>query len=153
MPIMAHPIKMTTSKLEINSEDKTVFLSINFFIDDFEAALRKLYPQPAFNYSNPDDYLIMTLNNYINKCFRLTADTNVIVFKYYSLSKMEGNVCQVILLADYAEFKSVKKLTVSNSLLFESYRTQSNILHVFNNSKSSQILQFYPSDDLKVLKL
>lgn len=141
----AHPIKMTTGKLQIETQNKTGLLTLNFFIDDFEAALRKLYPQPPFNYTEPDEIMKATISRYVLDNFSLTIDEQTVLLELSSIKKIEDNVCQVAFKCELSGITSFKEFTIKDVLLFESFRKQSNILHVKVNQKTPKILQFYPA--------
>ncbi|MFC0875948.1 DUF6702 family protein [Saccharicrinis sp. FJH2] len=151
--LYAHPIKMTTGKLQIDTKDKNCILTLNFFIDDFESTLRKIYPQPAFNYDEPGETMKATIYEYITSNFELKLDDTVISFNLESIKKIEDNVCQVTLNGNFTNLSDFNLITVKDVLLFSSFSKQSNILHVFIDNGSHKILQFYPGVPVRIEKL
>ena len=150
--LYAHPIKMTTEKLQIDTKKETCTLTLNFFIDDFESALRKIYPQPAFNYDEPGETMKATVYEYITSNFELKLDDTVVKFDLGSIKKIEDNVCQVTLNGNSANLSEFNLITVKDILLFSSFSKQSNILHVFIDSGSHKIMQFYPGAPVRIEK-
>lgn len=149
----SHPIKLSTGKLEFDMDKQECQLKINFFIDDFEAAIRALYPQPPFDFSHPSQIMKSSIADYIQKNLTIEFKDQPILLSIDSISTIETNVCQVVLKGKYSILPKTKTISIINTLLFETYRKQSNILHVFINERQKDILQFYPSSAKKEVDL
>ena len=143
LSLNAHPIKMTTGKLEINTSDKTCFLTLNFFIDDFKDVLKEVYPIPEFDFQHPDEITTETIQKYINLNFDLLINYKPTVFSIEGIEQIENNVCQVRLMGDIQAFDHFEIATIKDALLFSSFSKQSNILHLIINNNTPKILQFY----------
>ena len=151
--ISAHPIKMSTSKLVVNTRDHSYQMTLNLFIDDFEPAIRNIYPQPPLNYANPDETMLASIQDYINKNILVKADENQVTLKIVSIEKIDTNVCQVKLTGMSSQNSPVKIITIKNTILFQSFSKQTNVVHVVIDGASPKILQFYPDDAIQVIKL
>lgn len=150
--LKAHPIKMTTGKLELKTSDKTCQLTLNFFIDDFEGELRKLYPQPSFNYQQPDEVMKGTILSYIQSNFELKINDKPVEFNLVRLEQIDQNVCQVRFSGQFQLTGNSNFATIKDKLLFSSFSKQSNILHLIVDNKEPIILQFYPEVPVRIEK-
>lgn len=146
----AHPIKMTTGKLELNISDKTCELTLIFFIDDFESELIKLYPQPAFSYQQPDDVMKGTIVSYIHRNFELKINDIPVESSLDKIEQIEQNVCQVKFSGQFKTTGNSNVVSIKNILLFSSFSKQSNILHFVVDKKEPVILQFYPGTPVRI---
>nr|WP_321412716.1 DUF6702 family protein [uncultured Carboxylicivirga sp.] len=151
--VSAHPIKMTTGKLEIDVESKSCKLTINFFADDFESALQSEFPQPSFNYDNPQPEMIETIKNYVSGEFLLSVDDKEVKLELLKVKMIEENVCQVTFSGDLKTVRLFETVTIKNTLLFDVYNKQSNILHLIFNGDKITILQFYPAAPVRKERL
>ena len=149
--LLAHPIKMSTGKINFDTNSNTCTLTINLFNDDFESELRKMYPQPPFNFSKPDEIMVSSIEEYIFKNIKLKIGGKYIELELKSITQPDDNVCQVILTGDIPSISNY--ITVINTILFSSFEKQTNMLHIFKNNQQVQILQFYPSDASKTIHI
>ncbi|MBS2100337.1 DUF6702 family protein [Carboxylicivirga linearis] len=143
--IKAHPIKITTGKLVVDSDSKSCELTLNFFADDFESTLQKEFPQLPFNYNDPSDEMKSTIDNYVVSQVSVSIDEVVVVFTLKTIALIEDNVCQVTFTGNLAAIDQFETLTIKNTLLFDAFDKQSNILHLYFNGDKVEILQFYPT--------
>lgn len=150
--LFAHPIKMSTGKLTLQSNEKTAKLLINFFMDDFEAEMRKKYPQPPFVYKQPSDEMKLSIQDYIRKNVSVVVQTDEAEISLSKISVIEDNVCQVQLNLDFKKPLKCQEIKVKNALLFDSFEKQSNVVHLIVDDQSHQILQFYPNKRVVIVK-
>ncbi|MDO3693253.1 hypothetical protein QVZ41_00120 [Wenyingzhuangia sp. chi5] len=141
--LWAHTIKMTTGKLELNTQNKTCKLTLNFFIDDFESELIKMYPQPPFDYKVPNTQMQETIESYVLNNVSIELNQVLVNLSITSIYKTEDNVCQVIFNGQLNEHQEYDIVTVKNTLLFSSFDKQSNILHVYVDGEKKQIFRFF----------
>ena len=152
MSLKAHPIKMTTGKLEINTKEKTCHLTLNFFIDDFTTALKEIYPLPDFDFQQPDDIVTGTILQYINHHFDLNIDSISIAFRIKTVAKIDSNVAQAQLEGNIQAIDHFVVAEIKDVLLFSIFSKQSNILHVIIDDKDPEILQYYKSVPVREIK-
>lgn len=114
-------------------------------MDDFENALRKKYPQEPFNYHAPTETMVATINDYIQRNLEINIQQKTLKFNYKSLQVIEDNVCQVVYTGKYDDKGDNKTSSIKNTLLFDSFSKQSNILHLIIDEKTPKILQFFPA--------
>ncbi len=144
MAIQAHPIKMSTAKLQITTKDSVARLMINFFKDDFESEIRKMYPQPPFNLVEPWEDMYPSIEEYIQKNVDISPDGKETSLQLVSVEEGMENVYVVNLQVIANGAWDFSSLNISNTLLFSSFDKQSNVLHVYINDEKPKILQFYP---------
>lgn len=133
--IKAHPIKLSTSKLDFASNT----LTINLFQDDFEAHLIKTYRQ-ELNFKTPDDITKKVLSDYIGKNFKISQNNKVIGVQLQSLSIVQDNTVQITF--KLSPLLATSKTLVTNTILFDAFDTQSNVLHIVSSSASRSSFQF-----------
>lgn len=139
----AHPIKMSTAKLQISTSDSIAVLTINFFKDDFENEIRNMYPQPPFNLVEPWEDMYPSIEDYIRKNVDISPDGKETDLHLVNVADGMENVYVVsirVLAKGNWEFST---LNISNTLLFSSFDKQSNVLHVYIDDEKPKILQFY----------
>ena len=141
--LKAHPIKMTTGKLEIDTRTKSCILTLNLFSNDFEDALKVIYPVSKFDFEHPDEELFVIIQKYIVTNFELLIDREPVSFEVKNIDQIEENVCQVILNGNIGHLDHFEVALVKDALLFSSFSKQTNIIHLIINSNKPQILQFY----------
>ncbi len=151
--LKAHPIKMTTGKLELNTQQKNCVLTLNFFIDDFESEMRKMYPQPPFDYEAPGEQMIQSIQSYILEQIEIQLADNLVAIEVDTIQKIEDNVCQVKLKGAISGNIKDEVMSIKNTLLFSSFDKQSNIIHVYVDGKKQHILQFFPAAPVRTEKL
>ncbi len=151
--VWAHPIKMTTGKLDIKTQQKTCTLTLNFFIDDFESELLKIFPQPPFNYESPSDEMQNAIQSYVMDNVEISFGENTIALSISNIKKIEDNVCQVTLSGDINNSVLTNVITIKNTLLFPSFNKQSNIIHLYMDGQKKHILQFYKTAPVRTVKL
>ncbi|MFA9392643.1 MAG: DUF6702 family protein [Prolixibacteraceae bacterium] len=149
----AHPIKMTTGKLELNTKDKTCVLTLNFFIDDFKAILKTIYPLPEFDFEHADENMTVAIQDYISRNFDLMIDHKPVSFLVKNIEQIESNVCQVTLSGNIYSFERFEIATIKDALFFSSFSKQSNILHLIVNKNTPKILQFYKTVPVRTERL
>jgi len=151
---IAHPIKMTTSKLSYDKKSGDFTLIINFFMDDFSAHLERIYHQRAISFSNPPDSEKGMVNVYVNKKLLVKINKKPVAAGLTSLKKIEDNVVQAAFTINAGKGTNVKFIEISNALLFDSFPEQVNILHLDLPWKTERnVLQFTQAESYKAINL
>jgi len=151
--VLAHPIKMTTSKFSVDKKNGELIILINFFEDDFSAWLEKLYHKRDIDFAVADDTEKSMVSAYVNKKMLIRANKKAYLLQLNSLKRIEENVvqaCFVIALKG----QRIKSLEISDALLFDAFPEQVNIAHLdLPGNQSENVLQFIPSDSYKALNV
>lgn len=128
-----HPIFVSVTEIEHNAKEKTLEISCKIFTDDFEKALRAAYKthvdlldekvKPAM------DKLV---NDYVQKHLKIAADGQPLTLKYLGYERIEEGI--------YSYYRadnvpSVKRLAVTDDVLFEYNDQQLSLIHVIVNGE------------------
>jgi hypothetical protein len=125
---VAHPFFVSVTEISHNASEKSLEISCKLFTDDFEKALRK-NNNTKIDLTRPADRSAMdkAISAYIRQHLQVKADGKVFTLQYigYELEE-EAAWC-------YFEVKGVntlRRLDISNALLYDYVDKQSNIMHV-----------------------
>ncbi|MCY7291398.1 MAG: hypothetical protein LH615_04370, partial [Ferruginibacter sp.] len=146
----SHPIFVSVTEIEHNAKDKTLEVSCKIFTDDFEKALRTAYKTPIDLQDNKIKPAMNKLvNDYVQKHLKINADGRVVVLKYLGFEKIEEGIYSYF---EAENINTVKKITISNNILFEYSKQQISLVHVMvggnrqstklNNPESSAFFEF-----------
>jgi hypothetical protein len=141
-----HPFHLSSTELNYNSKENTLELSCRIFTDDLEAALSKNYKVKT-DLSNTSKHKDMDLlvKKYALSNLALRANGKMLGLNYLGFEK--DNEAIVVYL-ESEPVKGLKKLETTNSILYDQYDDESNIIHVtFNGSRKSSKLD-YPEKKL-----
>ena len=134
-----HPFHVSTTEINYNATDKTLEVSCKIFTDDFESALKKQYHTKtdlsAVNMKTAMDTLV---KKYIISHLQINADGKKAIMKYLGFEK-ENEAAYAYLEVD--NISSVKKVEITNSILYDLYDDQLSIIHVIvgGNRKSTKL--------------
>ena len=134
-----HPFHVSTTEINHNASDKTLEISCKLFTDDFESALVKQYHTKAdLSAVNMKTAMDTLVKKYINGHLMLNADGKTLVMKYLGFEK-ESEAVYAYLQVD--NVSSLKKIEVTDSILYELYDDQIGIIHfiVGGNRKSTKL--------------
>lgn len=137
----SHPLKMTTGRMYYDKEKQTCMLSINFYVDDFSAWLTDIYYVPITEENITDSVYNPLLQDYLKKnVFIFSADSEAILHLDEAIL-IEENVLQISLTVDKFQFSENTEIKVVNTLLFNAFDNQMNILHIELYEKK-EVVQF-----------
>ena len=145
-----HPIFVSVVEIEHNAKDKSLEVSCKIFTDDFEKALRAAYK----THVDLQDDKIKTamnklVNDYVQKHLKINIDGKSIALKYLGFERIEEGIYSYY---EAANINTVKKLTISDNILFEYNPQQISLVHVIvggnrkstklNNPESDAVIEF-----------
>ena len=142
--LLVHPVYISTSEITIN-QNKAI-LKIKIFRDDLEDGLRMHY-----NKSISIDSQIKLINaskyvdEYIMNKFILSINDDIIKLSS-SEFKLENDVVEISNIFQYK--KKIRELNIINSILFEIYKIQKNVIFI-NKDGKSDFYTFSQSDKEK----
>ena len=134
-----HPIFVSVTEIEHNAKEKTLEVSCKIFTDDFEKTLRKVYNTHVDLLLAKDKPAMDKLvNDYVQKHLKIMVDGKQIVLKYMGYEQIEEGIYSYYQ-AD--NVSGVKKITVTNNILYEYKDEQINLLHITvnGNRKSTKL--------------
>lgn len=145
-----HPIYVSVTEIEHNAKDKTLEVSCKIFTDDFEKALRKAYnTQVDLQNDKIKPAMDKLVNDYVQKHLKINIDGRVVALKYIGFEKIDEGIYSYY---EAPNINTIKKVVVSNNILFEYSKQQINLMHVtvggkrtsakLNNPESVAMFEF-----------
>lgn len=135
-----HPIYVSVTEIEHNSKDKTLEISCKIFTDDFEKALRQQY-NTHVDLLNPKEKAAMEklVSAYVLKHLAVKTDGKPVALQYLGYEQQEEGIVSFY---QATNIPSVKKLEVTDNILFEYKKEQISIIHaiVNGNRKSTKLI-------------
>ena len=135
-----HPIYVSVTEIEHNAKEKTLEISCKIFTDDFEKTLRRQY-NTRIDLLNPKEKAAMDklVSGYVLKHLSVKADGKTLALQYLGYEQQEEGIVSFYQVNDIA---AVKKLEVTDNILFEYKKEQISIIHakVNGNTKSTKLI-------------
>jgi hypothetical protein len=123
-----HPFHVSVCEIEHNSEANTLQITHRIFLDDLEQAINDANKSNFDLYEPRNPQLVDKLiGEYIGEHFQLTVNGNPVTCNYLGHeSDLEAAWCYV----EVKGVKTIEEVSVFNSILFETFADQSNIVHI-----------------------
>ena len=135
-----HPIFVSVTEIEHNAKNKTLEISCKLFTDDFEKTLRRTY-SGIVDLLQPKDKNEMNklVNSYIQKHFQIKVEGKTVILNFLGYQQEEEGI---VSLYQVINISTVKKIDVTDNILFEYKDEQMSIVHVIvnGNRKSTRLL-------------
>lgn len=130
-PAGAHPIFVSVTEIEHNAAEKTLEVSCKIFTDDFERTLRQTYSGKV-DLLQPADKAAMNklVSEYVKKHLSLVVDGKPVNLEFLGYEQQEEGI------ESYYQVKnipSLKKIDVTDNILYEYKKEQMSIIHVIVN--------------------
>lgn len=127
-PVKNHPLYVTVTEVNHNTKDKTLEISCKIFTNDFEDAIEKT-AHTKVDLSQPKDKNAADklVNDYIARHLQLQVDGKPVTLQFVGFEKETDATWSYF---QVNNITAVKKLDVMNSLLYESFTNEINIMHV-----------------------
>lgn len=139
-----HPIYMSVTEIEHNAKDKTLEVSCKIFTDDFEKTLRKNY-KGFVDLINPKDKAVMNklVSDYVQAHLSIKADGKPLVLQFLGYEQQEEGINSYYQVSNIA---TVKKIDVTDNILYEYKDQQISIVHVIVNGNRKSTRLINPED-------
>jgi hypothetical protein len=124
-----HPFYLGVTHFKHNAKTNTLETSVKLFTNDFETALKKLNNNTTvdlINGSNKDE-INKLINKYLQQHLSTKVNGKTAAFDYIGF-EIEKDVAWVYI--EYTKVKSLKTLEVENTLLYDSFDKQTNIIRL-----------------------
>lgn len=135
-----HPIYVSVTEIEHNAKDKTLEISCKIFTDDFEKTLRSTY-KTYVDLLKPKDKNAMNklVADYVQKHLLIKVDGKAATLQFLDYEQDEEGIVSYYQVNNIA---AVKKLDITNNILFEYKKEQISIIHssVNGNKKSTKLI-------------
>lgn len=143
-----HPFHVSVTEINHNAPDKTLEISCKLFTDDFEGVLAKNFKTKVDLINPPNKASMDTLvKKYINSHLSIKTNGKPIKFSYLGY---EHDKEAVFVYAEVENVPSVSVFQISNSLMYDFFDDQVNIMHVYvgGNRKSTKLN--YPETEISI---
>lgn len=135
-----HPLYISVTEMNYNATDKNLEISCKIFTDDFEKTLAKS-SKVKVDLTTPADKneANRLVKEYIKSHLLLKVDNKAVTLEFVGFEKENDAVWS------YFEVKNItvapKKIEVANSILYDTYDKQINLMHVSvgGNRKSTRL--------------
>ncbi len=135
-----HPIFVSVTEIEYNAKDKTLEISCKIFTDDFEKTLRQNYKSQV-DLLNPKDKNAMNklVSDYVPKHLLIKVDEKAVLLQFIGYEQQEEGIVSFY---QVNNISSVRKIDITNNILFDYKKEQLNIIHVIvdGNRKSTRLV-------------
>lgn len=123
-----HPLFVTVTEIEHNAKQKTLEISCKIFTDDFEKALRAAY-KIKIDLLDPKQKITMNnlVNDYVEKHLKISVDGKATFLKFVGYEKIEEGIYSYF---EIINIPSLKKIDITNDLLYEYKIEQMGLIHV-----------------------
>lgn len=141
-----HPFFVSVTEVQHNAADKSLEISIKVFIDDFEKALSS-GDVATIDLSHPKDSVKTNQQvfRYLQQYFQVKINGSPVTLQYVGYEKeREAAWCYV----QVANVPTIKKIEIENSLLYNAFDKQINIVHVIVNGERKSSKVGYPDKKL-----
>jgi hypothetical protein len=144
-PALPHPFHVSVVETEHNATDKTLEISCKIFTDDFETLLAKNYKVKVDLINPPNKAAMDTLvKKYLLSHLSMKANGRPVVLNYVGFEN-ESEAAY-----GYFEVENIavlSKLEITNSILFDKFDDQMNIMHVKVNGNRKSTKLNYPEKE------
>ncbi|SDD23104.1 DUF6702 family protein [Niabella drilacis] len=144
-----HPFHVSASEIEYNSKTKRLEISTKIFTDDFESVLARVYKTPVdFSNKSRKSALDELVARYITTHLSIRSNGQVQRLKFFGW-EVDHEAVYVYTTADATTF-STRNITVENTILYDLFGDQVNIVHfIVNGTRKSNKLA-YPERKLEI---
>jgi hypothetical protein len=139
-PATYHPIFVSVTEIEHNAKDKILGISCKIFTDDFEKALKSAY-KTYVDLLRPKDKNAMNklVADYVQKHVLIKVDGKTVALQFLGYEQDEEGIVSYY---QVNNITSLKKLDITDNILFEYKKEQISIIHTTVNGikKSTQLV-------------
>lgn len=139
-----HPLHLSSTDIVYTTKGGTLEISSRLFTDDLEDALRKQF-NVAADLSSPARHQAMDelLRKYVAMHFKLQVNGKPLSLNYLGFEKDREAVLVYI---ESAPLKSPAKIQVFNTLMYDLFDDQTNLMHVSIEGKRKSSKLDYPKN-------
>jgi len=147
-PSVKHPLHVSTTEIEFNSKEKSLEISCRIFTDDFETVLAKQFNTKVdLNKQTMHTAMDELVKKYININLQYKVNGKNLYATYVGFEK-DNEATNVYLEID--NVSSLQSLSLTNSILYDLFDDQMNILHVVKAGTRKSVRANYPNKGLSV---
>lgn len=146
-----HPLHLSSTEIGYTTKGGTIEISSRLFMDDLESVLSKQFKVPV-DLSAPAKHKAMDelLKKYFAMHLKIQGNGKDLALNYIGFEKDRE---AVVIYMESTPVKALKKLAVSNSLMYDLFDDQTNIMHVTYNGERKSSKLDYPKTNAVILSL
>lgn len=146
-PAAAHPLYVSVTEINYNAADKNLEISCKIFTDDFEKTLATLYNKKV-DLFNPKDKAETDrqVSEYVRKRLLIRLDGKETVLEFVGFERENDAIWSYF---QAAVPTAPKKVEINNSILYETYDKQLNLMHVAVGGTRKSTRLNYPDKEAK----
>jgi hypothetical protein len=123
-----HPLYISVTEINHNLKDKTLEISCKMFTNDLESVLEKLsHNKVDLSDAAGKQSTDKLINDYIVRHLQLKVDGHPVVLQWVGSEKEADGTWSYFQVSNVA---SLKKIDINNSLLYDAFDKEINIMHV-----------------------
>jgi len=144
-----HPFHVSASEIEYNSKTQRLEISTKIFTDDFESVLSRVY-KTTVDFSNKaaKNRLNDLVTRYITTHLSIRSNGRLQALTFFGW-EVDHEAVYVYTTADAVSF-STRHITVENTILYELFEDQMNIVHFIVNGTRKSSKLAYPERKIQV---
>ncbi|TKC13037.1 hypothetical protein FA048_05310 [Pedobacter polaris] len=143
-----HPLHVSTTEINFNSKEKSLEISCRIFTDDFENVLTKSYNvKTDLNKPSMQKAMDELIKKYLTAHLQYNVNGKTVNATYVGFEK-DQEATNVYL--EIGNITSLQKLSINNTILYDLFDDQMNILHVEKGGIRKSVRANYPSNALVV---
>lgn len=128
-----HPFYVSVTEMNYNAKTKSIEISCKLFAEDLENVLKQNNKTPVDltneKLQSQNNYFI---NDYLVKHLAININSKPVKFKFVGFEKEKESVYCYL---EIVHVTAIKKLVVTNSILYDFKKEQINIMHVLVNGR------------------
>jgi hypothetical protein len=123
-----HPLYISVTEINHNAKDKTLEISCKMFTNDLEATLEKS-AHAKVDLSEPKDKKVTDklITDYVGRHLQLKVDGKAVSLHFLGSEKEADGTWSYFQVND---IPAVKRIDIVNSLLYDNFEQEINIMHV-----------------------
>ena len=134
-----HKYYVSTTQIAYISASKSLQITLHVFTDDMEALLKQRYSQHLkLHPDNSPEQIDKTIDNYVSSKLKIVVDDSPLNLQFIGKKYIDD---QVVCYFEVEQVLAFKKLEISNSLLFDLFEDQQNIIHFVSDAMKKSYLQ------------
>ena len=143
-----HPLHVSTTEINFNAKEKSLEISCRIFTDDFETILAKQFKtktdlsKPALNKAMEE-----LIKKYMNAHLQYNVNGKAATATYVGF-EIDHEATNVYLEID--NVSSLQSISLNNTILYDLFDDQMNILHVERLGTRKSVKANYPARELSI---
>ncbi|MEJ5994875.1 DUF6702 family protein [Pedobacter sp. Du54] len=143
-----HPLHVSTTEISFNSKEKSLEISCRLYTDDFEHILAKNYKTKTdLTKADMSKAMDVLIKKYLSTNLKYVVNGKSVTANYIGF-EIDHEATNVYLEID--NIPSLQSLNLKNSLLYDLFDDQMNILHVEQGNLRKSARINFPSTNLSI---